>query len=236
MAAPRIKTKRATNKGQPVQLTRRSLEQQEKWRQFWQDNHEVPSTGRYNLTISDAPKFIWYRNAKVATRTTFEILGSAGVEFTAAQARRCHYSPQLYRDYFKFAFVRNPWDRFVSGWLNKVVESNHLKFEPNEHQAMQQFESFVAYYAQIDTATCNAHFRQQNKLIDLNDVDFVGRQENFAKDLRQVFRHLKLPVKKIPTKNKSDREASYRAYYTEDTQNIVAKMYRKDIQVFGYTF
>ncbi len=231
-----IKTKKAKNQEWGSKLTRESKALQNEWKQFWATNESIPSYYKYNLTICDAPKFIWFRNAKVGTRSTLDAFNIAGVELIAEEARKCYYSPQKYKDYFKFAFVRNPWDRLVSGWSDKVVNMNALNFDPQALSEMQQFENFVAYCTGLDLVTCNIHFRHQCRLIDLNEVNYIGRLEHFNEDLTKIFRILQLPEIQIPVMNKSIRDPSYHSYYTDDTRRMVSEMYRKDIQLFGYTF
>ncbi len=218
------------------ELTDESKVNQCEWEKFWETNESVPSSCKYNLTICDAPKFIWFRNAKVGTRSIFQAFDDANVQLIAESPSNCYYSPDIYNDYFKFAFVRNPWDRFVSGWLGKVVKNNMFNFAPSTLKEMQQFENFVSYYAGFDLDTCDRHFRRQSKLIDINEIDFIGRMESFNEDLQEVFQILELPDIPIPVKNKSSRTSSYHTYYTDDTKNIVSDMYRKDIQLFGYTY
>jgi hypothetical protein len=203
---------------------------------FWEKNSCVPSTEKYNLTICDAPKFIWFRNAKVGTRTVFFALNKAEIELTAESLFSCFYFPQEYKDYFKFAFVRNPWDRFVSGWLNKVLRHNALYFDPQTLAHLQNFENFVSHCAELDLRSCDSHFRHQHKLIDMNEIDFLGRLENFDEDIRDVFRTLSIPLQKVPTVNGSENRLHYSSYYTDESRRKVYDMYRKDIQIFGYEF
>lgn len=231
-----IKTKESKNKKWGSKLTTESRVLQNEWKQFWVTNECVPSSYKYNLTICDAPKFIWFRNAKVGTRSTFKAFNDAGVQLIAEEPYDCYYSPQKHKDYFKFAFVRNPWDRFVSGWISKVVKMNHLNFDPQTLAEMQQFDCFADYCSELDLDKCDIHFRRQCRLIDLNEVNFIGRMEHFDEDLKEIFRILELPEVQIPVKNKSRRDSDYRSYYTDDTRGMVSEMYRKDIQVFGYAF
>ena len=219
---------------------------QAKWIDFLNNNDNIPSYYPYNLTICDDPKFIWFRNAKVGTRSIFNALDNAKVKYTAEHALNCHYSPQKYKDYYKFAFIRNPWDRLVSGWRQKVfvpawshkktVRKTILGIPPSDYIQMQKFENFISFCSTIDIKNCDSHFRLQCALIDLNEVDHIGKFENFDVDVKEIFKFLDLPINQVPHKNKSKRRPSYKSYYTEETMQQVAKIYQKDIQVFGYTF
>ena len=86
----------------------------------------LPGGKGYNLTVGKSPKFIWYRNAKVATRTTLSTLDQAGLVYQVRQEFHAHYSPDDLADYYKFSFVRNPWDRVVSSWLNKIKNAKKI--------------------------------------------------------------------------------------------------------------
>ncbi|MEO9966916.1 MAG: sulfotransferase family 2 domain-containing protein [Reichenbachiella sp.] len=195
---------------------------------------DLISQDNYNLTICDKPKFIWFRVAKVCTRSIFDHLKNSGLDLDAEQAMCVHYSPAMYSEYFKFAFVRNPWSRLVSCWKNKVVESNYFKFSSNELAKMQQFENFVKYVATLDIERCDHHLRLQSKLIDLNNVDFVGRFENFEQDFKHVQEVLKMEPMSIPHLNRSG--ANNQVYYTDDLKGRVAEIYKKDINLFSYKF
>lgn len=165
-----------------------------------------------------------------------KILDSVGVDLEASQPFRCYYSPQYYRSHFKFGFVRNPYDRLVSGWYNKIVRKEAIKLGNARREDLLDFEAFVDFLATWDLDTCNIHFRRQSRMIDTNEVDFIGRMENFEDDLKQVFHILGLPVPEIPHSNKSVDRRAYQSYYTKATQHQVEQLYRKDLQLFGYSF
>src|SRR5688572_1984937 len=87
----------------------------------------------FHMTISPSHHFIWYRVAKVGTRSILAMLDAADVEHFDSDLRvesRWLYRLGRYRDYYRFAFVRNPWDRLVSSWADKVVDSNLFGFAP----------------------------------------------------------------------------------------------------------
>ncbi|MDH3935221.1 MAG: sulfotransferase family 2 domain-containing protein, partial [Gammaproteobacteria bacterium] len=68
----------------------------------------IPSAGRYKLTVSHSRKFIWFRVPKAGSSTILSHLRESDVHLDMERAGRIHYPVKLYKDYFKFAFVRNP--------------------------------------------------------------------------------------------------------------------------------
>lgn len=196
----------------------------------------LPSNGQYNITLCHTMKFLWFRVAKAGTRTLFDVFDQARIELDAEHPMLCHYPTDLYRGYFKFAFVRNPWDRLVSCWQNKVVESNHFRFSDNTLHTMQTFGNFVDFVAKQNIATCNNHIRLQQKLIDLNNIDFLGRFETFNDDLSKVIEIIGLKRVTINQKNISARRPAYRDYYDTALKEKVAKIYAIDIHIFNYAF
>ena len=192
--------------------------------------------GRYNMTISHAWKFIWFRVAKVGTRTIFNHLKQQGVYLDVEHPSNVYYCPRLYGDYFKFAFVRNPWDRLVSCWLDKVVNNNLYRFNEDERTRMMRLEKFVDYVAGLDLGECDRHLRLQCTLIDLNNIDYVGRMEVFDEDFRNVCHKLGVSVGWVEAKNMSAGRKPYQVYYNEALRDKVLEMYGKDIRMFGYHF
>ena len=62
----------------------------------------------YNLTVSHSHRFVWYRVAKVATRTIRHHCETHGVSLDVDHAMRVRYPLASFADYFTFAFVRYP--------------------------------------------------------------------------------------------------------------------------------
>jgi len=147
-------------------------------------------------------------------------------------------------NYTRIAFVRNPWDRLVGAWADKIRK----RYDQDDPQ---MFSGFVRYgwpmdmeFAQFAEAACsmpdeqrNCHFSLQVPLLTQADewcVDFLGRFERIAADwnrLRAMFPKLG----ELPHAHSSEHEP-YTAYYTPELRKLVRKAYALDITRFGYTF
>ncbi len=198
----------------------------------------IPSASPYNLTVSHTKKFIWFRVAKVATRTIYTHLLSQNVPLELQHPYRVYYPTNSYREYFKFAFVRNPWERVISGWHNKIKENDQpfCGLDAATHKKLQNFDYFIRYLRESEYMNNNHHFLPQHDLIDLNRLDYLGRMERFSADFKQVCRHIGISGEPIGHKNMSGRREDYRIYFTDDSAETVRNLYIKDIQFFGYDF
>lgn len=133
---------------------------------------------------------------------------------------------------FKFAFVRNPWDRMVSlyHWLQwgKVM---------NFHQFIQ---AVATGNYDRPGATNLRGFYQANRLIDWlrpNGIwlpQFIGRFENLQEDWKIVMKILGCKCR-LKHRNTS-KHTHYRDYYDATTRALVAKHFEEDIDLFKYTF
>lgn len=137
--------------------------------------------------------------------------------------------PEVFRGYFKFAFVRNPWDRLVSSYHNIRERPAHP-----QHRRVQRLPDFDAY-VRYEAARGKLH--QQRMLLDASGrlgVDFLGRFENLAADFAQIRARIGLETP-LAHANRSSR-SDYRAYYGERLREYVRAQWREDIEAFGYEF
>ena len=224
-----------TRPKQPMKLTPASQQFHDACVQI-RDWQFFPSAYRYNLSMSHKHKFIWFRVAKVATRTMLAHFRANEIELDVNQAMYIHYPVNLYEDYFKFAFVRNPWERLASCWQNKVIDDNYFQFDEPTLQRVTRFEGFVEHVGNLDLTKCDHHLSLQSRLIDLNHINYLGRLESFSDDFHAICRVLNVPSDNIPHRNRTIKDGDYRKNYDRRLRDAVYEIYKKDVQVFNYDF
>lgn len=150
-------------------------------------------------------------------------------------------NPRKFKRFFKFAFVRNPWDRLVStyfflknGGLNEMDRS----FAAENLSGYDSFAAFVGGWLTKENAWSWVHFRPQHYFICDSHLrvcmDFVGRLETIDRDFRTVCQrlHVNAELKWI---NKGNHRP-YGQYYTDALREKVGAIYADDISIFDYRF
>lgn len=151
--------------------------------------------------------------------------------------------PKFFDQSFKFAIVRNPWDRAVSAYhyLAKGGNGTSDAVLSRKISKYNNFSDFVLNGLAKGGFRSNLMFIPQSNFIVDSDseikVNFVGKLECLREDFIEISKHLNfetLPIKHI---NKSSRSDDYRKYYLNDkVVDVVAEIYRQDAQVFEYIF
>jgi len=143
-------------------------------------------------------------------------------------------------EYKLFTFVRNPFARIVSAFF--YLRDTELRFRCDRQFRNEMglretdFNQFVKEKL-LDTSYM--HFDQIiDKYImscDLDKFDFIGKTENMQTDCDEICDIINRPKRVLPYTNKS-KHKHYTEYYNDETKQIVAEKYAKDIEYFGYEF
>jgi hypothetical protein len=142
---------------------------------------------------------------------------------------RPYLPPEQFHSFFKFAFVRNPFDRFVSYCAFMTRAEGH--FERDPHAVMR---SMIA-----NPPWQHVLFQPQHSFVANADgqllTDAIGRVEEMQKSYDEITARIGIPRAQLERVNPSNRR-NYRDYYDEALVEGVARLYARDLELFGYEF
>jgi hypothetical protein len=145
---------------------------------------------------------------------------------------------------FRFGFVRNPFSRALSCWLDKMVKNGFerarlapkLGLDPDSPPAFADFLSAVAEQADVSR---DIHWATQTYLLRPNRVrySFIGRFEFFRPQFLAVCTRLGIEdyAGDLPdTWHATDASAKVREHVGAREADLIREIYRDDFGNFGY--
>jgi len=144
------------------------------------------------------------------------------------------WSQEEMKNAFKFTIVRNPWDRAVSAFFFLKNLENRVHIDKDE-----SFQYFVKNkLAKVkNPVEIDWHFHRQFTNVFFGEsifVDYIGRFETLWADWGHIASIIECS-NELPHFNVGKHE-HYSRYYDKETKDIIARIYRKDIERFGYKF
>ncbi len=211
------------------------------------------------MLISESKKFLFVHIQKTAGRSFEAVLKDNIPDLKSLPGTHDHAAwvkddlGDIWDELYKVAFVRNPWDRLVSWyamfqrkgnttWYKRVTGlGNYNKIRQYVLDNTNSFDEFIYKCTDIIEDSDGKKSFLYNQLDYVSDaegevmVDYIGRFENIVEDTGVVFKKLCIEGASLPHKNISEHR-NYRTYYTDETRDIVAERYARDIEYFGYEF
>jgi len=182
---------------------------------------------------------------KVGTRTLLATLRTGAlspqVEEQEATLSEVLFRIPLGQSVDVAAFVRNPWARVFSAWSDKIARldsDGHRARRIARHKGLwpgMPFANFVEWLASPAGTDAHAdrHWMSQHKFIATDRAPVHWRK------LEGLGPQLSLFGQSLPMRQENSTDLShnrYRAAYTPDLVEIIAKRYATDIKTFGYSF
>ncbi len=143
---------------------------------------------------------------------------------------------------YRFAFVRNSWDRLVSLW--EYLRSFRLRRKQRpSNRFLLDFGDFVRevcsrsrYVRPLDHKNVRDLNQANSQLEWLKwGIDFVGRFENLHEDWRRLCNEIEMPHYPLEHFGATSRR-DFRSYYTIDLRRRVAEFYAEEIERFDFKF
>ena len=144
---------------------------------------------------------------------------------------------------FSFAFVRNPWDRLVSSYFYLQKGGGNAgdlqdKKKLLNDDMLSDFSFFVKKGLIQKNILKQMHFREQFSWFYNGEnclVDKIYKFEKLQEAIREICTLGNYPHYELPLTNTSNH-SHYTEYYDNETRKIVSDIYKKDIELFNYSF
>lgn len=154
----------------------------------------------------------------------------------------------IFKNYFKFTVVRNPWDLVVSSYwweVNKrVVLKDYLRVislhglidYAKDYRKIKKPKSFSEFVGSLPEGYVNTdyYFYSNGRPIE----DYYIRYEKLDSDFKNVCKRLKVPYFPLLSLKSKTRKSKkhFTEYYDSHTQQVVAEKYKREISYFKYKF
>lgn len=196
-----------------------------------------------NSSIKASLSRLLTQNPEQGLRTTSDAFWSKATKGETCMVNK-HTARMCRGTHFCFSFVRNPFDRLVSAYNNKILELDEV---PAPMQAMglwrdMPFAQFLERVNSTPDQEIDIHLLPQTSILCLDEQiipGFIGRIEHMNQDwkaLQQQLQREGLPsLGDLPQKNRrraEDRTDVSQYFHDSGLKNLVLQRYEQDLKVF----
>jgi hypothetical protein len=163
-------------------------------------------------------------------RLPYPSLAAIGHGHLAARQVRPVLGADTFDAYFRFAFVRNPYDRFVSYCAFMARETGDFERHPL---------AFMKYVLRELRPFGHVLFQPQASFLVGDDgrlaMDMVGRTEDMQASWEAICARIGIPATPLERANRSSHRPFW-SYYDDELVAMVGRLYQQDLALFGYAF
>lgn len=209
--------------------------------QTWQEICKIMISHKYKLIFIHIPRTggTSIEKAILNNRSGWWGIHAPSKHLNAYSAKKIYKS--YWDDYFKFTFVRNPWDRMVSMLKYGSFYGVHLSKDERI-----TIDDYLKYFKKIEYDRRFFNFSQikdtqtQDGAVYGNiigeDMNFVGKFETLDQDFETLCELTNIPKVRLPKIEQSLNRKNYKKYYNEENKLLVKEKYRIDIEKYNYIF
>jgi len=156
-------------------------------------------------------------------------------------AKKFLYTAEEFDHMFKFAIIRNPYDRAVSTW--KYLLNSKLLYPKRLHMKFS-FEKFLTEIPNFWKSKSDRHIATHTAPIwpDITDesgkllLDQLLKLEHISDDITILQEKLGWDISHFSHVNKNRRTSEYHKHYNAKTRKLVEALYKDDFENLNYEF
>jgi hypothetical protein len=159
-----------------------------------------------------------------------------GTESLQHRKLRAYISNFRINEYFKFSFVRNPWDRAVSQihYLASTARARLFRGKTFKEQIKAYCNAKTVLWGHDLSANQVDYLTGSSGMVEM---DYIGKFESLEADFDIVCRKIGIqPKPSLSHVFNSRRELHYSACYDAESAELIGQRFFKDINFFGYRF
>ena len=207
------------------------------------------------MNISHKHKYIFVHIPKtggISIRRALEKSDATLSKYTHQSIRTIQptLTPEQFTSYYKFGFVRNPWDRLYSMYrYNNKIILHHKKLQYYNSHGLDLYvlpfkdwlfgETWNSWDPNKTITLPNQKLEQLYFLTDNDNqiiVDYIARFENIISEFNIICNTVAIKQHKLIKENQSGPRINYRKQYDNEMIDFVYKYHTHDITQFNYHF
>jgi hypothetical protein len=201
--------------------------------------------------INLTKKFVFIGNARTGSTSIYVYLNNVCKNDETIWEDGLNALPNLYhmsvqdtinkypfcKDFTFFCFVRNPYTRLLSSFIEFTTERGHFPWS-SELLKFKNFEDFSLNFNNTEIKN-DIHFIPLSEQIKCNEKInlIICRFENLNEEFTKIANIINIPQNINTHWRKTNyEEINYKKYYNMETQTLIGNFYKNDLDLFNYTF
>ena len=141
---------------------------------------------------------------------------------------------ELVKNYTYYGTIRNPYERMVSFWKWMMF------LQPGKFKYTKNFHTFICTFVKNSKLFQRTMFHSFSLGSEIGVSKFI-RFERFEEDFKSFCDDVGIEKRELKDTNRTNfsnttGEAYYRSFYDEESRKIVAELFKRDLEYFGYSF
>ena len=209
--------------------------------------HEATPDAGYSYRSFDETQSIFVHIPKAAgVSICLSLYGHLAGGHTRIADYEVTFPRECFNSYFKFTFVRNPWDRIFSAYhflKRGGMTAEDRRWSEEILSAVPSFRDFLLGWLDESKLCSIVHLVPQIEFMRAYNgktvpLDFIGLYENIASDFDRVRVMVSGATRlmHVNRTNADEGKRDYRNQFDAEMIQMVAKLYAEDIRYLRYTF